>query len=176
MPSIERHRNTMYCNARYCLLPVADEETMNDRNNRPLPIFDRRDLIAAGLGAAALAAGMSSVRAQGQQTQTQPAPGASAGKVTMERRGSVLLIGMDRPQTRNLIDPAIIIGDGKALYQVEHDDGLRVGVLHGIGPDFSMGIDPPAFIAAVQQGIIPVKDPDYLNPLYLTPPLLTNHL
>ena len=145
------------------------------RNNRPLPGIDRRDLMAAGLGAVTLAAGISSGQAQ-TQTQVQPpptapAPTAGAGKVRAEQRGPVLLIGIDRPQTRNLIDPAIIIGVGKALYQLEHDDGLRVAVLHGIGPDFSMGIDPPAFIAAVQAGIIPVKDPDYISILELTPPI-----
>lgn len=152
---------------------------MTHRNNRPSPGIDRRDLIAAGLGAATLAAGMSGAQAQAQQTQAQPiptAPGSGVGKVTVEQRGPVLLIGMDRPQTRNLIDPAIIIGVGKALYQVEYDDGLRVGVLHGIGPDFSMGIDPPAFIAAVQAGIIPVKDPEYISLLALVPPLRTKPL
>jgi enoyl-CoA hydratase/carnithine racemase len=148
---------------------------MTSRNSRPLPGIDRRDLMAAGLGAVTLAAGISSGQAQ-TQTQVQPtpaapAPTAGAGKVTVEQRGPVLLIGMDRPQTRNLIDPAIIIGVGKALYQLERDDGLRVAVLHGIGPDFSMGIDPPAFIAAVQAGIIPVKDPDYISILELTPPI-----
>jgi enoyl-CoA hydratase len=146
---------------------------MTSRNNRPLPGIDRRDLMAAGLGAVTLAAGVSSGQAQTQTqvqpTPTAPAPTTGAGKVTVEQRGPVLLIGMDRPQTRNLIDPAIIIGVGKALYQLEHDDGLRVAVLHGIGPDFSMGIDPPAFIAAVQAGIIPVKDPDYISILELTP-------
>jgi len=146
---------------------------MNDRNNRSLPGIDRRDLMAAGLGAVTLAAGISSGQAQTQTqvqpTPTAPAPTAGAGKVTVEQRGPVLLIGMDRPQTRNLIDPAIIIGVGKALYQLERDDGLRVAVLHGIGPDFSMGIDPPAFIAAVQAGIIPVKDPDFISILELTP-------
>jgi enoyl-CoA hydratase len=154
---------------------------MTNHNNRPPSGIDRRDLIAAGFGAAALAAGMSSVRGQVQQTQAQPAPTApastaSAGKVTVEQRGPVLLIGMDRPQTRNLIDPPIIIGVGKALYQVENDDGLRVAVLHGIGPDFSMGIDPPAFIAAVQAGIIPVKDPEYISLLALTPAVRTKPL
>jgi enoyl-CoA hydratase len=146
---------------------------MTSRNNRPLPGIDRRDLMAAGLGAVTLAAGISSGQAQTQTqvqpTPTAPAPTAGAGKVTVEQRGPVLLIGMDRPQTRNLIDPAIIIGVGKALYQLERDDGLRVAVLHGIGPDFSMGIDPPAFIAAVQAGIIPVKDPDFISILELTP-------
>jgi enoyl-CoA hydratase len=146
---------------------------MTSRNNRPLPGIDRRDLMAAGLGAVTLAAGISSGQAQTQTqvqpTPTAPAPTAGAGKVAVEQRGPVLLIGIDRPQTRNLIDPAIIIGVGKALYQLERDDGLRVAVLHGIGPDFSMGIDPPAFIAAVQAGIIPVKDPDFISILELTP-------
>ncbi|SHH98837.1 Enoyl-CoA hydratase/carnithine racemase [Bradyrhizobium erythrophlei] len=150
------------------------------RNNRPLPGIDRRDLMTAGLGAVTLAAGISSGQAQTQTqvqpTPTAPAPTAGAGKVRTEQRGPVLLIGIDRPQTRNLIDPAIIIGVGKALYQLEHDDGLRVAVLHGIGPDFSMGIDPPAFIAAVQAGIIPVKDPDFISILELAPPIRTKPL
>jgi enoyl-CoA hydratase len=150
------------------------------RNNGPLPGIDRRDLMAAGLGAVTLAAGISSGQAQTQTqvqpTPTAPAPTAGAGKVRAEQRGPVLLIGIDRPQTRNLIDPAIIIGVGKALYELEHDDGLRVAVLHGIGPDFSMGIDPPAFIAAVQAGIIPVKDPDFISILELAPPIRTKPL
>ena len=150
------------------------------RNNGPLPGIDRRDLMTAGLGAVTLAAGISSGQAQTQTqvqpTPTAPAPTAGAGKVRAEQRGPVLLIGIDRPQTRNLIDPAIIIGVGKALYQLEHDDGLRVAVLHGIGPDFSMGIDPPAFIAAVQAGIIPVKDPDFISILELAPPIRTKPL
>jgi len=142
--------------------------------------IDRRDLIAAGI-AATLSAGMSGARAQAQQTQAQSVQTASGstagpGKVAVEQHGGVLLIGMDRPQTRNLIDPAIIIGVGKALYRLEHDDELRVGVLHGIGPDFSMGIDPPAFIAAVQAGIIPVKDAEFIGLLALTPPLRTKPL
>lgn len=151
-----------------------------NHNNQPHAGIGRRDLMVAGLGAATLAVGISTAaRAQAQQPQLQQTPAAtpaSPGRVTVEQRGSVLLIGMDRPQTRNLIDPAMIIGVGKALYQVEHDDGLRVGVLHGIGPDFSMGIDPPAFIAAVQAGIIPVKDPDFISILELTPAIRTKPL
>jgi enoyl-CoA hydratase/carnithine racemase len=143
--------------------------------------IDRRDVIAAGLGAAALSAGLS--RAQAQAQQTPPGSGAAAagsapapGRVIVEQRGAVLLIGIDRPHTRNLIDPPIIIGSGKALYRFEHDDELRVAVLYGTGADFCMGIDPPAFIAAVQAGIIPVKDPDFMGLLGTTPPLRTKPL
>jgi enoyl-CoA hydratase/carnithine racemase len=97
--------------------------------------------------------------------------------VTLERLdGGILLIGIDRQQAQNRLDPPIIIGAGKALFELEHDDELRVGVLHGIGRDFCMGIDPPAFAAAVQAGIIPVKDPDYISVLGLTPPLRSKPL
>jgi enoyl-CoA hydratase/carnithine racemase len=104
--------------------------------------------------------------------QSPPAP----GKVTLERRGAVLLMGIDRPQVQNRVDPPIIIALGKALYQLEHDDGLRVGVLHGIGPDFCVGIDLPAFAAAVAAGTIPVKDPEYIPVLGLAPPFRSKPL
>src|SRR5260370_19910200 len=38
------------------------------------------------------------------------------------------------------------------------------------------GIDPPAFIAAVAAGVLPVKDPDYVGVLGLTPPLRSKPL
>ena len=152
---------------------------MTDLKNRLSFGIDRRGVIAGGL--VATLTGMSRAQAQAQRTQVQPIPSVpgsttNAGKVAVEQHDSVLLIGIDRPQTRNLIDPAIIIGVGKALYQVEHDDELRVTVLHGIGPDFSMGIDPPAFIAAVQSGILPVRDPEFISLLGLTPPVRTKPL
>jgi enoyl-CoA hydratase/carnithine racemase len=138
----------------------------------------RRDLFFAGAGAAAFVAAMRSDRTVLAQTSPAPAApqNAPAGTVDVERRGSVLLIGINRPQAQNLIDPPIIIGVGKALYQLERDDGLRVAVLHGVGPHFSMGLDPAAFIAAVAAGILPVKDPEYINPLGLTPPFRTKPL
>lgn len=147
---------------------------MVDGNDATLAGIARRDLVA-GAGAAALAFGLGGGSAFAQaQTPTGPdlaaRPSAPPGRVVVERQGAVLLIGIDRPQTRNLVDPPIIIGVGKAIYQLDHDDELRVAVLHGIGPDFSVGIDSPAFTAAVAAGIIPVKDPDYIGMLGLAPP------
>jgi enoyl-CoA hydratase len=134
-------------------------------------VITRRDLILAGAGVAAVAI------AAGDAAAQAPPAAAKPGRVALDRLpGGVLLMGIDRPEAQNRLDPPIIIGLGKALYQLEHDEGLRVGVLHGLGPDFSMGIDPPAFIAAVQAGIIPVKDPDYVSVLGLTPPLRTKPL
>jgi enoyl-CoA hydratase len=136
----------------------------------------RREFLAATAGfTLAELGGANIVLAQAGPGATRT-PSAPPGKVAIERRGAVLLMGINRPNAQNRIDPPIIIGLGKALYQLEHDDGLRVGVLHGIGPDFSMGIDPPAFIAAVAAGILPVKDPDYIGVLGLTPPLRSKPL
>jgi enoyl-CoA hydratase len=136
----------------------------------------RRDFLAATAGFTLVGLGAAdTVLAQAGPGAT-PAPSAAAGKVALERHGAVLLMGIDRAQVQNRVDPPIIIGLGKALYQLEHDDELRVGVLYGIGPDFCVGIDLPAFAAAVAAGIIPVKDPDYIGVLGLVPPLRSKPL
>jgi enoyl-CoA hydratase len=150
--------------------------TINDGHSTNLNLLriGRRDLFAAGLGAATVAAGVAPALAQAPQSSgaspPSPTPSAAPGKVNIERRGEIMLIEMDRVQTRNLIDPPMIIGVGKALYQLEKDDGLRAAVLHAAGPDFCLGIDPLAFIAAVQTGVFPVKDPEYISLLELVPP------
>jgi enoyl-CoA hydratase len=133
-------------------------------------LIDRRRFIGAGTGAAVLAS-TGTALAQVPQASTAPPPASEPGKVTMERRpGGVLLLGIDRPQAQNRMGPAILIGLGKGLYQLEHDDELRVAVIHGVGPDFCLGVDLPAFAAAQAAGILPPKDPDYINPLGLRPP------
>jgi enoyl-CoA hydratase len=151
---------------------------MTQGNVTPPAGIARRDLFFAGAGAATIIAGAGNSGSAFAQTASTPASttAASPGKVEVEQRGYVMLIGINRSQAQNLIDPPIMIGVGKALYQLEHDDGLRVAVLHGIGPNFSLGIDPPAFIAAVAAGIIPVKDPDYIGLLGLNPPVRTKPL
>jgi len=148
---------------------------MADSNQTPLDGIARRDLLVAGAGAAALVAGITGGGAVLAQTAPGPtaAPSAPPGIVEVERRGSVLLIGINRPQAQNRLDPPILIALGKAYHQLEHDDALRVAILHGVGPDFSMGADVPAVAAALRAGILPPKDPDYINPFGLRPPFRT---
>jgi enoyl-CoA hydratase len=148
---------------------------MNDRSNQSFSGIDRRDLIAAGLGAVTLVAGVSGALAQAPQTQAQPAPAAptaiaAPGKVAVERRGAVLLIGIDRQEAQNRVDAPIQIGLGKAYYQLDHDDGLRAAVLYGVGLDFCLGSDLAAFAAAQAAGVLPPKDPDFINPVGIKPP------
>ena len=59
--------------------------------------------------------------------------------LVVERRGAVLTIGVDRSHKRNAIDDATI----DALERIFSDmpDGVRAAVLHGVGPNFSAGLD-----------------------------------
>src|SRR5215469_4962182 len=116
----------------------------------------RRDFMIAGAGAAALAvdlAGGGTALALAGQAPAAPSSPAKTGNILVERRGSVLLIGL-----------------GKAYYRLDHEDELRVAVLYGVGRDFSLGVDRGAFAAAQAAGQLPPKDPDYINPVGLKPP------
>ena len=133
--------------------------------------IDRRDLISAGLGAATLAAGISGAAAQTQHAQpAAAATGPAPGKVVLDQRGSLLLIGIDRPQAQNLLDAEILLGIGRAYYRFDQDDGLRVAVLYGIGPDFSLGVDLASLAAAQAAGTFPPKDTSFINSFGLRPP------
>jgi len=133
----------------------------------------RRDFMIAGAGAATLAAGLAGAGTALAQAGPAPAspPGpAKPGNILVERRGSVLLIGIDRPEAQNRFDAPMLIGLGKAYHRLDHEDELRAAVLYGAGRDFSLGIDRAAFAAAQASGRLPPKDPDYINPIGQKPP------
>jgi enoyl-CoA hydratase len=66
--------------------------------------------------------------------------------VLTERRGSVLLITLNRPEVRNAVNAALAEGLAGALEELDGDDGLSVGVLTGSGGFFSAGMDLGAFV------------------------------
>lgn len=115
---------------------------------------------AAWVAAATAGAGRSGVSAaQGTATQPASAPVATtladvavapANTVTVERRGDIVLVGLNRPTIRNRIDPPTRLKLGEVYYQYEHDPTLRALVLFGHGDNFSRGID----VDASQQGIV----------------------
>lgn len=153
---------------------MNDDDITSDGATSP-PGLARRDLIGVG-AAVALAAGLGGpAQAQTAQRAFPPplSPQAKPGRVAVEKRGGVLLIGIDRPEAQNRLDPPILIGLGKACYQLEHDDELRAGVLYALGPDFSFGVDAPALLAAIAAGTYPPKDPDYMNAFGTTAPFRT---
>ncbi len=66
--------------------------------------------------------------------------------VRTERRGSVLLITIDRPEVRNAVNAAVAEGIAGALEELDSAEDLSVGVLTGAGGFFCAGMDLGAFV------------------------------
>ncbi len=70
------------------------------------------------------------------------AEGLAAGeRVTTDKDGHVLLVGVNRPEKRNAFDLAVIRQLAAAYERLGDDHDLRVGVLYGHGEHFSAGLD-----------------------------------
>ena len=74
------------------------------------------------------------------------------GCITCERRGHVLMIGMNRPAKRNGFTPAMFRQLGEAYTLLDDDPGLRVGVLHAFGAHFTAGLDLPTIAPLMRRG------------------------
>lgn len=62
-------------------------------------------------------------------------------KVTTEVRGHVLLIGINRPEQRNMFDLDVLKGLAAAYTRLSEDGELRCGVLFGHGNHFTTGLE-----------------------------------
>ena len=80
------------------------------------------------------------------------APLGPAVTVTVERRGDIVLVGLNRPFIHNRIDPPTRLRLAETFYQYEHDASLRALVLFGHGEHFSRGIDVDAAQASILAG------------------------
>jgi enoyl-CoA hydratase len=103
-----------------------------------------------------------------QATTMAETPLSATSKVTVERRGQIVLIGINRPYIQNRVDPETYLGLAKAYYQYEHEASLRAAVLFGHGDNFSRGIDVDAFQAIAASGRPLVSDPETIDPLART--------
>jgi len=74
------------------------------------------------------------------QASTSPQPTQETA-VTVERRGHVLLMGLNRPGKRNAFNLTMLDHLARAYYQLEADDDLRCGVLFAHGDHFTAGPD-----------------------------------
>ena len=115
-------------------------------------VLGRRALIKG----AAMLTMAATVRAQSQAPPAEPvrrladAPLGSSVTITVERRGDIVLVGLNRPFIQNRLDPPTRTRLAETFYQYEHDPSLRALVLFGHGEHFSRGID----VDASQAGII----------------------
>lgn len=65
----------------------------------------------------------------------------SEPKILTERRGHVLLIGLNRPEKRNAADFELLSALADAYGELERDPELRVGLVHAVGEHFTAGLD-----------------------------------
>jgi len=119
----------------------------------------------------AMLAVAATTRAHGQAPPAEPATtladvalGPSV-TVTVERRGDIVLVGLNRPFIQNRIDPPTRMRLAATFYQYEHDPSLRTLVLFGHGEHFSRGIDVDASQAGIIAGQRPVSTMPTLDPL-----------
>nr|WP_090274968.1 crotonase/enoyl-CoA hydratase family protein [Mycolicibacterium komanii] len=61
--------------------------------------------------------------------------------VIVERRGHLLLMGLNRPAKRNAFNIEMVEELGRAYERLERDDELWVGVLYAMGDNFTAGLD-----------------------------------
>jgi len=82
-------------------------------------------------------------------SRTAPPP---EGTITTERRGPLLLIGINRPAKYNGFTPRMFRELAEAYTLLDDDEELRVGVLHAFGKHFTAGLDLPTIAPLMQRG------------------------
>lgn len=65
----------------------------------------------------------------------------STSRITVERDGHVLLIGLDRPEKRNAADFQLLTELALAYGELERDPELRAGLVFAHGDHFTAGLD-----------------------------------
>src|SRR4028118_676335 len=68
---------------------------------------------------------------------TQP----EESRISIEQRGHLLLIGLNRPAKRNAFDRQMLDELAMAYAQMEDSDDVRCGVLYAEGEMFTAGLD-----------------------------------
>jgi enoyl-CoA hydratase len=91
--------------------------------------------------------------------------------ISVERRGALLLVGLNRPQKRNAFDVGMFVAIARAWAELDRDDALRCGVLHAHGEHFTGGLDLAQWAPVFAGGKMPVPD-DAIDPCGLQGPRL----
>ncbi len=78
--------------------------------------------------------------------------------VTVEKRGHIHVIGLNRPEKRNAFNRDMLFALGRAYEQLENDNDARVGVLFGRGDHFTGGLDLMDVAPALAEGDLAFPD------------------
>jgi enoyl-CoA hydratase len=152
-------------------------------------MVQRRSVLkaAAALGGlSTLAAFAPAIPGGAQKTETSAAappevrledvPVGANTKVTIERRGQIVLIGINRPYIQNRIDPETFEKLAEAHYQYDHDPSLCAAILFGHGDNFSRGIDVDGFKSLAGTGKLWIASTGTVDPLAKRAPHLAKPL
>lgn len=85
------------------------------------------------------------------------------GRVSLEKRDHVLLLGLDRVQKRNAFDHYMIDELSQALTDYENDADLRCAIIFAHGEHFTAGLDLVQLQSKMSSGIFS-SDPNIINP------------
>jgi enoyl-CoA hydratase len=102
---------------------------------------------------------MEATGAQSAQDDAGPGP-----VVTVEQRGHVLLIGLNRPDKRNAFNLELIDQLARAYHRLETDPEIRCGVLFAHGKHFTGGLDLEEVGPRIEEGILDYTRPGLRDP------------
>ncbi len=85
-------------------------------------------------------------------------------KITIEKKGHILLIGLNRPEKRNAFDVDMYWDLAKAYGMLDADDELRCGVLFAHGDHFTGGLDLVQWVEPFSKGEYPTLPADSKDP------------
>ena len=89
----------------------------------------------------------------------------SEGKITIERSGHVLLMGLDRTDKYNAVDLNMFTELAQAYGELERDPELRCGLVFAHGKHFTAGVDLMQWAPIFASGQLPELPEGAIDPL-----------
>lgn len=97
-------------------------------------------------------------------------------KVLIDAHAYILTITFNRPEKLNALDPESYHRLAQALYRLQSDPELRVGVIRANGKHFTAGLELDKWAPIFAQGGLPALPDDELDPYGVAGPRLTKPL
>lgn len=94
-------------------------------------------------------------------------------KVLVENRDHILTITFNRPEKYNALDPEGYYILAKALYQLQHDDDLRVAIIQANGKHFTSGLELDKWAPIFAKGEAPKLPAEHIDPYGIQGDVLT---
>ncbi len=76
-------------------------------------------------------------------------------KITTDKRGHLMLVGINRPEKMNAFDIDMLDQIAQAFAELERDDDVRCGVIFANGDHFTAGLDLANVAPVVMEGKMP---------------------